>query len=32
LDGQASAYVCVNFTCQVPVTDPGALRSFLKTR
>jgi uncharacterized protein YyaL (SSP411 family) len=26
LDGQATAAVCVNFTCRLPVTDPDALR------
>jgi hypothetical protein len=26
LDGQAAAYVCRNFTCRLPTTDPAALR------
>jgi len=25
IDGRAAAYVCEHFTCQAPVTDPGAL-------
>ncbi len=29
VDGQATAYVCVDFTCQRPVTDPEALREML---
>jgi uncharacterized protein len=29
LDGQATAYVCENFACQAPVTDPGALAALL---
>jgi uncharacterized protein YyaL (SSP411 family) len=29
IDGQPAAYVCENFTCQVPVTDPEALREML---
>jgi uncharacterized protein YyaL (SSP411 family) len=24
-DGQATAYVCIGFVCQYPVTEPGAL-------
>jgi uncharacterized protein YyaL (SSP411 family) len=30
--GQPSAYLCRNFTCQAPVTDPQALRKLLSTR
>jgi hypothetical protein len=29
VDGKATAYVCENFTCQAPVTDPAALRALL---
>jgi len=29
IDGRAAAYVCENFTCQQPVTDPAALRRML---
>jgi uncharacterized protein len=29
VDGQAAAYVCRNFACQLPVTDPDALRAAL---
>ena len=29
LDGNATAYVCENFTCRAPVTDPEALRALL---
>jgi uncharacterized protein YyaL (SSP411 family) len=29
VDGQAAAYVCRNFACQLPVTDPAALRAAL---
>jgi len=29
LDGRATAYVCRNFTCSAPVTDPTALRALL---
>ncbi len=28
--GKAAAYVCENFTCQAPVTDPAALRELLE--
>jgi uncharacterized protein YyaL (SSP411 family) len=31
VDGKAAAYVCENFTCQAPVTDPAKLREFLAT-
>ena len=29
IDGRATAYVCENFTCQAPVTDPAELRRLL---
>jgi hypothetical protein len=29
VDGKAAAYVCENFTCQSPVTDPAKLRELL---
>ena len=29
VDGKAAAYVCENFTCKTPVTDPKALRELL---
>jgi uncharacterized protein YyaL (SSP411 family) len=29
VDGAAAAYVCQNFTCQLPATDPEALRASL---
>jgi uncharacterized protein YyaL (SSP411 family) len=29
IDGQATAYVCRNFTCSPPVTDPAGLRPLL---
>ena len=29
LDGQATAYVCRDFACQVPITTKGALEQFL---
>ncbi len=29
IDGQATAYVCENFTCKAPVTDAAALRKIL---
>jgi len=29
VDGQAAAYVCENFTCKTPVTDPKALNALL---
>ena len=28
--GKAAAYVCENFTCKAPVTDPGELRALLR--
>jgi uncharacterized protein YyaL (SSP411 family) len=28
-DGKATAYVCQEFTCQAPTTDPAALRAAL---
>ncbi len=30
LDGKATAYVCVEFTCRNPVTDPDELRALLE--
>jgi hypothetical protein len=30
LQGRATAYVCSDFTCKMPVTDPQALRQLLK--
>jgi uncharacterized protein YyaL (SSP411 family) len=29
IDGKAAAYVCENFTCKAPVTDPKALGALL---
>jgi uncharacterized protein YyaL (SSP411 family) len=29
VDGKAAAYVCENFTCQAPVTDPKALAELM---
>jgi uncharacterized protein YyaL (SSP411 family) len=29
IDGKPTAYVCENFACQAPVTDPAALRKLL---
>ncbi|MFN2540537.1 MAG: thioredoxin domain-containing protein, partial [Chthoniobacterales bacterium] len=29
IDGKPAAYVCENFTCKAPVTDPKALRDLL---
>jgi uncharacterized protein YyaL (SSP411 family) len=29
VDGAAAAYVCRNFACQLPVTDPAVLRAAL---
>jgi uncharacterized protein YyaL (SSP411 family) len=31
VDGLAAAYVCRDFACQAPVTDPGVLQSLLET-
>jgi hypothetical protein len=30
VDGQATAYVCQNYACQLPVTDPAALGKLLE--
>ena len=30
IDGRATAYVCVAFACQAPVTEPEALRAKLE--
>ena len=30
MDGKAAAYVCENFVCQLPVTDPAKLHEVLK--
>jgi len=30
IDGKAAAFVCENFVCQLPVTDPEKLRELLK--
>jgi hypothetical protein len=30
IEGRATAYVCVDFTCRAPVTDPVALQALLK--
>jgi len=30
VDGKPAAYVCENFTCKAPVTDPNALRELLR--
>ena len=32
VDGQPAAYVCENFTCQLPVTDPQSSTSFSDAR
>lgn len=29
-DGQPQAYVCQNFTCQAPTTDPARVEQLLK--
>jgi len=30
IEGRATAYVCVDFTCRPPVTDPAALRTLIE--
>jgi uncharacterized protein YyaL (SSP411 family) len=30
IEGRATAYVCVDFACRLPVTDPAALRALLE--
>ena len=32
IDGKSAAYVCENFTCKAPVTEPKALSQLLSTR
>jgi uncharacterized protein YyaL (SSP411 family) len=32
VDGKAAAYVCENFTCQIPTTNPDELRAILSVR
>jgi len=32
IDGAATAYVCENYACQLPVTEPEALRAQLEQR
>jgi uncharacterized protein YyaL (SSP411 family) len=32
VDGKPAAYVCENFTCKAPVTDPKALHDLLAAR
>jgi uncharacterized protein len=32
LDNKATAYICSDFTCKMPITDPKALRLLLKER
>ena len=32
VNGKAAAYLCENFTCKAPITDPKELKELLKTR
>jgi uncharacterized protein len=32
VDGKSAAYVCENFTCKTPVTDPKALEELMRSR
>jgi uncharacterized protein YyaL (SSP411 family) len=32
IEGRPTAYLCRNFTCRLPVTDPAALAALLEER
>jgi uncharacterized protein YyaL (SSP411 family) len=32
IDGKATAYVCQNYVCQLPVTEPSALEAQVRGR